>query len=305
MVRPIQQIESDLEALENQVSAIAQKIEKAYEEYIEQLGETLQNQLVFSVYQICTQEYPEGFLKLSLSQQQALQKQIRDLGKEAQANLKLGGAVLQQIEWNDEQAEALEEMLSEQEQESVTEDSETRTENDVNAEALQRLLNSGQQEASNSEYNSPEQVRVWCHLQVEAITLILENVSSQANEILQKTGILPQEFPKEMIDAALHSEGTGVISNRSPGVLHLTLELERKHQSGSSHNDENEVIQLAIVRLRAGELEFVTPHLNTKRRALRNLEQQLQQLDEQYRKLTRERAIAQAELAWRSSWHED
>jgi len=303
MVRPIQQIETDLETLENQVRAIAQKIEKAYEEYIEQLGETLQNQLFFSVYQICTQEYPEGFLKLSLSQQQALQKQIRDLGKEAQANLKLGGAVLQQIEWNDEQAEALEEMLSEQE--SVTEDSETRTETEVNAEALQRLLNSGQQEASNSEDNSPEQVRVWCHLQVEAITLILENVSSQANEILQKAGILPQEFPKEMIDAALHSEGTGVISNRSPGVLHLTLELERKHQSGSSQTDENEVIQLAIVRLRAGELEFVTPHLNTKRRALRHLEQQLQQLDEQYRKLTRERAIAQAELAWRSSWHED
>jgi len=303
MVRPIQQIETDLETLENQVRVIAQKIEKADEEYIEQLGETLQNQLVFSVYQICTQEYPEGFLKLSLSQQQALQKQIRDLGQEAQANLKLGGAVLQQIEWNDEQAEALEEMLSEQE--SVTEDSETRTENDVNAEALQRLLNSGQQEASNSEDNSPEQVRLWCHLQVEAITLILENVSSQANEILQKAGILPQEFPKEIIDAAVHSEGTGVMSNRSPGVLHLTLELERKHQSGSSHNDENEVIQLAIVRLRAGELEFVTPHLNTKRRALRHLEQQLQQLDEQYRKLTRERAIAQAELAWRSSWHED
>jgi len=256
---------------------------------------------IFVLY--LAQEYPEGFLKLSLSQQQALQKQIRDLGKEAQANLKLGGAVLQQIEWNDEQAEALEEMLSEQE--SVTEDSETRTETDVNAEALQRLLNSGQQEASNSEDNSPEQVRVWCHLQVEAITLILENVSSQANEILQKAGILPQEFPKEMIDAALHSEGTGVISNRSPGVLHLTLELERKHQSGSSQTDENEVIQLAIVRLRAGELEFVTPHLNTKRRALRHLEQQLQQLDEQYRKLTRERAIAQAELAWRSSWHED
>lgn len=303
MVRPIQQIETNLETLENQVREIAQKIEKAYEEYIEQLGETLQNQLVFSVYQICTQEYPEGFLKLSLSQQQTLQKQIRDLGQEAQANLKLGGAVLQRIECNDEQAEALEEMLSEQE--SVTEDSETRTETEVNAEALQRLLNSAQQEASSSEDNSPEQVRVWYHLQVEAITLILENVSSQANEILQKAGILPQEFPQEMIDAALHSEGTGVISNRSPGVLHLTLELERKHQSGSSQTDENEVIQLAIVRLRAGELEFVTPHLNTKRRALRHLEQQLQQLDEQYRKLTRERAIAQAELAWRSSWHED
>jgi hypothetical protein len=110
-----------------------------------------------------------------------------------------------------------------------------------------------------------------------------------------------------MIDAAVHSEGTGTISNRSPGVLHLMLELERKHQSSQSspQDEDNEVIQLAIIRLRVGELEFAAPNLNTKRRTLRNLEQQLQQLDEQYRQLTRERAIAQAELAWRSSWHED
>jgi predicted phage tail protein len=136
--------------------------------------------------------------------------------------------------------------------------------------------------------------------------MILENVSSQANTVLQQAGILPKEFPKEMIDAAIQSEGAGTISNRAPGVLHLMLELERKDQQGQSHpsDDENEVMQLAIVRLRVGELEFSAPSLNTKRRTLRNLEQQLQQLDEQYRKLTRERAIAQAELAWRSSWHE-
>ncbi|MDR9402469.1 MAG: hypothetical protein RI580_03420 [Halothece sp. Uz-M2-17] len=302
MVRPIQQIETDLETLENQVSAIAQKIETAYQAYIELLGETLQNQLVFSVYQICTQEYPDGFLKLSLSEQQALQKQVRDLGKEAQANLKLGGDVLQRIEWNDEQAEALEEILSAEEQ--TTEETEN-TESQFNLSALQTLLNSGQQE-SEPDDKSPQKVREWCQLQAEAITMILENVSSEANEILRKTDILPQELPKEMIDAAVHSEGTGAMSNRSPGVVHLMLELERKHQQKSSQQEEeHEVIQLAIVRLRVGELEFAAPSLNTKRRALRNLEQQLQQLDEQYQNLARERAIAQAELAWRSSWHED
>lgn len=301
MVRPIQQIETDLEALREKVSAIAQNIEEAYHEYIELLGETLQNQLTYSVYQICTQEYPEGFLKLSLSQQQALQKKIRELGKEAQANLKLGGDVLQKLEWNHEQAETLEEIFSEEE-------SETATESDFNSEALQSLLNSRQELDADSEDQSPEQVRAWCHLQAEAISLILQNASSQANEILQKAEILPQAFPKEMIDAAVHSEGTGTISNRSPGVLHLMLELEQKHQSsspGTYHDEENEVIQLAIVRLRVGELEFAAPNLNTKRRTLRHLEQQLQQLDEQYRKLTRERAIAQAEQAWRSSWHEN
>lgn len=303
MVRAIQQIETDLKALEQKVSAIAQQIEEAYEDYIQLLGETLQNQLTFSVYQICTQEYPEAFLKLSLSQQQALQKQIRDLGQKAQANFQLGGEILQQIEWSDEQATALEEMLSEEEDNPETSDQKDSNSN-FNLETLQALLQSGQ---SPSDENSPENVKVWCYLQAEAITMILENVSSQANTVLQQAGVLPQELPKEMIDAAIQSEGAGTISNRAPGVLHLMLELERKDQQDQSHSsdDENEVMQLSIVRLRVGELEFSAPNLNTKRRTLRTLEQQLQQLDEQYRKLNKERAIAQAELAWRSSWHND
>ena len=303
MVRAIQQIETDLKALEQKVSAIAQQIEEAYEDYIQLLGETLQNQLTFSVYQICTQEYPEAFLKLSLSQQQALQQQIRDLGQKAQANFQLGGEILQQVEWNDEQATALEEMLSEEEDNAETSDQKDSNSN-FNLETLQALLQSGQ---SPSDENSPENVKVWCYLQAEAITMILENVSSQANTVLQQAGVLPQELPKEMIDAAIQSEGAGTISNRAPGVLHLMLELERKDQQDQSHSsdDENEVMQLSIVRLRVGELEFSAPNLNTKRRTLRTLEQQLQQLDEQYRKLNKERAIAQAELAWRSSWHND
>jgi len=300
MVRAIQQIETDLKTLAQKVSAIAQQIEQAYEDYIELLAETLQNQLIFSVYQICTQEYPEAFLKLSLSQQQALQKEIRDLGQEAQANFQLGGDVLQRIEWNDEQATALEEILSEEDKAETSDQKDSQ----FNLEMLQALLQSGE---SPSEENSPDKVKAWCYLQAEAITMILENVSTQANLLLQQAGVLPQELPQEMIDAAIQSEGAGTMSNRAPGVLHLMLELERKEQQDPSHpsDDENEVMQLAIVRLRVGELEFSAPSLNLKRRTLRNLEQQLQQLDEQYRKLNRERAIAQAELAWRSSWHED
>ena len=289
MAKAIQQIEKELEALEEQVSAIAQNLEKLYQEYVEILGTTLQQQLIFSVYQICTHEYPQAFLELSLSQQQAFQKKMRELGKEAQEHLKLGGEVLQSIAWEE----------SEEEENS---DSEEETEEtNFNPNSIKELLNN---QPSEPEENSPENVIAWLNLQAEAITMILENVSSNANEILRQAGILPQEFPKEMLDAAVRSEGAGSISNRAPGVLHLMLELERKNNSKKSDED-NEVIQLAIVRLRAAELEFSAPNLNRKRREIRTLEQQLHQLDEQYQKLEQERAIAQAELAWNSSWHQD
>ncbi|MFP4254462.1 MAG: hypothetical protein ACLFRN_08335 [Halothece sp.] len=163
-----------------------------------------------------------------------------------------------------------------------------------------------EQETSQNQELNPDNLMAWSNLQEEAIAMILATVSSQANTLLQNMGILPQELPQEMIEAALQTEDAGSISNRAPGVLHLMLEVERKNKDQQSRkNNNNEVMQLAVVRLRVGELEFAAPSLNTKRREIRTIQQQLQKVQEQYNRLTNERAIAQAELAWRSSWHED
>lgn len=296
MVRDLQHIEKDLESLEGQVSSIALKLETAGQEYLEILGETLQKQLVFSVYQICTQEYPESFLNLSLSQQQQLQKKLRDLGKEAKDNLNLGGEILNQVRFNEEESENI---LSEAWESNNNAEPSLKTE--INTEALKNILQEKEKETDSiTEESNPEKVMAWSSLREQATVMILENVSSQANEILQDMNVLPQDLPKEMIDAAIQSEGAGSISNRAPGVLHLMLEMER-----NKGQEEEEVMQLTILRLRVAELEFAAPSLNTKRRELRNLEQQLQQLNQQYQKLQKERSIAQAELAWRSSWYED
>jgi len=308
MVREIQDIEQDLNDLETQVDTIAEKLEQIYQDYTETLGDTLKQQLVFSVYQICTQEYPNGFLNLSLSQQQGLQRKIRELAEQAKENLQLGGEVLQKMDFQTDNEESDESDESDENQ-LLSEQWETFSKDEDNQDLLKELLDSNEQNSnveapSETQANSPENLLNWSKLQEDAIAMILENVSSQANETLRKTGILPKEFPKEMIDAALQAEGAGSMSHNAPGVIHLMLELERKNQQQKNENS-NDVIQLAIIRLRVGEMEFAAPSLNMKRRELRQLGQQLQQLQEQYNKLTKERAIAQAELAWRSSWQQD
>jgi len=301
MVRDLQHIEKDLESLENQVNSIALQLETVGQEYMEILGDTLQKQLIFSVYQICTQEYPQAFLNLSLSQQQQLQKKIRDLGKEAKDNLNLGGEILNQVQFNEEESENI---LSEAWESNNNSEPSLNTE--INTEALKKILQEQEKEThSITEEGNPEKVIAWSSLREEATVMILENVSSQANEILQDMNVLPQDLPKEMIDAAIQSEGAGSMSNRAPGVLHLMLEMERNKRKERDESEEEEVMQLTILRLRVAELEFAAPSLNTKRRELRTLEQKLQQFNQQYLKLKKERSIAQAELAWRSSWHED
>ena len=310
MVRDIKEIENHLNKLEEQAQAIAQKLEKAYQEYTEELGNILQQQLIFSVYQICTQEYPQGFLHLKSSQQKTLQKQVRELGEQAKEHLNLGGEVLQKLESEEEEEEEEEgsaevDYILSEEWESLDQGKES-TENQTRTNLLKDLLSA--REATNESENqdtNPDNLIAWSSLQEEAIALVLENVSSQANELLREIGVIPQYFPKEMIDAALQSEGAGSISNRCPGILHLMLEVERKNQQQKTNKEDNEVMQLTLIRLRVGELEFAAPNLNRKRRGLREFDKQLKQLQEQYHKVKREHAIAQAELAWRSSWHED
>ncbi len=83
MARPIERIEQDIVELEEAIGLIAQQLQNAYISYLEVLGQALRHQLILASYHLCTQGYPESFLKLSLNQRQKLQKAMRNLGKSA------------------------------------------------------------------------------------------------------------------------------------------------------------------------------------------------------------------------------
>lgn len=83
MARAIEQIERDLAALQEAIQAIAAELHNAYASYFNSLGQALQKQLILASYHLCTQGYPEKFLKLSLTQRQQLQQAIRKLGQQA------------------------------------------------------------------------------------------------------------------------------------------------------------------------------------------------------------------------------
>ena len=83
MARPIERIEQDIVELEKAIGFIAEQLQNAYTSYLEVLGQALHQQLILASYHLCTQGYPESFLKLSLNQRQKLQKAIRKLAKSA------------------------------------------------------------------------------------------------------------------------------------------------------------------------------------------------------------------------------
>ena len=87
MARPIERIEKDIVELEKAIGTIAQQLQTAYGSYLSVLGQAVGQQLILASYHLCTQGYPENFLRLSLSKRQKLQQAMRKLAKSADQDM--------------------------------------------------------------------------------------------------------------------------------------------------------------------------------------------------------------------------
>ncbi|MEB3226741.1 MAG: hypothetical protein VKJ27_00015 [Synechocystis sp.] len=77
MTRSLAKIREQLTQLEAQTETQWHRLGKTYDQYVQHLSRTLQQQAVYAVYQICTQIYPEAFLQLSYNDRHAFQQSIR------------------------------------------------------------------------------------------------------------------------------------------------------------------------------------------------------------------------------------
>jgi len=84
-----------------------------------------------------------------------------------------------------------------------------------------------------------------------------------------------------------------------PNLLNLLVETENSLESGST------MTQLLAIHLRLSEIEFADSTVMAGRNQIRKLSAKASQLGRDYQKKQRERAVAEAEAAWRSSWFEE
>ncbi|WP_299486686.1 hypothetical protein [Acaryochloris sp. IP29b_bin.137] len=95
MVPEITQIQHSLDQLTEKTVELTQEAHQRYGQYLALLGPAISQKLVLASYHLCTQVYPDAFLKLSLNQQQTLQQDIQKLGQKLQEALT---AVLQPLD---------------------------------------------------------------------------------------------------------------------------------------------------------------------------------------------------------------
>jgi len=316
MARAVERIEQDLAALEESIALLAAEFRSTYSQYLNLLGQAVRQQLILAGYQVCTQGYPESFLGLSFNQRQELQQSLRQLGGEAKEKLlsHLEGAnnsdttdtdTIDTTEAADEPESEPEELPIENEQfeepteELLDEASEVEVSEVEDSDA--RLDTPDSNPESTKKPPTPlEQLAKWQEQLEDAIAKTLQKISLQANRLLHKSGIIPNKLPSAVLEAAAKVEASGDSALGSPNLLNLLMETESEDDS-----DNSTLTRIVAINLRLSEIEFADPSLLALRNQIRNLLTKRRKLQQEYYKRQRERSVAQAEAAWRSSWFED
>jgi hypothetical protein len=337
MTKSIQQVKQNLETLKTQVAETATELEELHSNYLELLSHSLKQQLILACYQICTQLYPQAFIALSLSAKQDLQQQLRHLGLELKPQL---AEIIAQKELEPEPPEL--DLMSElikklpkprQRAKDAENQEDSITENDLelikaeiasleNIENLEDIkliaINASSEEEDDLEnltnaasreqvdFENPEHLILW-HQQIErGIKNTLDETSRKVNQLLQKSKIIPDRLPNQVVDVAMQADGSKGMRNNSqppqfPHVMNLSIESDKSKKSKSGKKS----LQISLLRLRLAEVEFSDHLLNAKRGQIRNLMGKVQKLEGQYHAIQQELAIIEAQAAWRSSWYED
>ncbi|WP_392481328.1 hypothetical protein [Nostoc sp. C110] len=281
MARAIERIERDIAALKEAIRAIAVELQTAYASYLNTLGLAVRKQLILASYHLCTKGYPENFLHLSLNQRQQLQQAIRKLGQVAAEQL----------------------LTSIKSEEAGLDKGDEEDEDEENQEVTSsELLDTSNSQSLTADTSNPIELVKWQQNLEEVTQDILKKLSHDANVLIQKSGVLPKKLPEPILAAAAAaaSEASAEVMPGPPNLLNLVIEIENEQQS-----EDSGLTQIMAINLRLGEIEFADVTLSSERRQIRSILVQLNKLGREYQKKHRERAIAEAEAAWRASWFED
>jgi hypothetical protein len=309
MARAIERIEQDITALEEAIALLRVELHKVYSQYLQLLEQAVRRQLILASYQVCTRGYPEAFLNLTFTQRQKLQQSIQQLGKQAQEQLLSSPEPSKkQDEQNEQESTDTTEPDSEPEPQPLPVESEqlqdeipTSFPESLNLpESLEIKIKEAAQKTAKKPTPLDELIQ-WQEDLEEEIAKILQTLSMETNELLQQAGIIPNKLPTAVLEAAAKADAsTDSITAGSPNLLNLLMETESEDDS-----EDSTLTRIVAINLRLSEIEFADPALNAGRNQIRNLAAKGNALQREYHKKQRERSVAEAEAAWRTSWFEN
>ena len=295
MVGTVERIAQEIAALDKVTSTIADEFYSAYSTYLAVLGQAVRQQLILASYHVCTQGYPEAFLRLPYSQRQQLQQRLRTLAQQVHEEIV---AQLHRPVVLDQPTDrlTLEPALG-------TDVLDTDQPSTLALSPDEPLSASTPAKARSL---TPTDLAHWREDLEHAIAVELRTASHAANRLLQQAHLLPQTLPEPILEAAANADMSESRAG-TPNVLNLLVATDddTAETDASDESTERSVVPIVAIRLRRSEVEFADPLAAAARSKLRSLFAQLKALGRDYQKKQHEQSIAEAQAAWRSSWTEE
>jgi hypothetical protein len=301
MARSIEQVGQDLHHLQTASSNIGTELTAAYKSYFAALAPTLKQQSIQSCYYLCTNCYPDAFLKLNYNQRSQLLKTLQRVISNVIADL------------------------------VVQIDSSARINNDD--EPTGELTSIPIMPID--WFATPTSLSTWQQNLESEIAHSLKEISYKVNLLLQQARIMPATIPKPILEASAQADRQGESNVSIPNLLSILIEQEPDEQefedltsdraigqsprfaNVSNGNDRSvsialdaegddfpQIVQIHSVYLRLTEIEFSEVNVLSLRKNIDRIVDKVKLLRREYLQKQQELKIAEAESAWRNSWFE-
>jgi hypothetical protein len=330
MLGHVEHIEQDILGIETKTIAIAEDFRSQYDDYLTALRQAVRYQLGSLCHYLCTQIYPESFLKLSFAQRQDLLRHLQAIIQQADRQLTLDQLLDSEpnhrpsdrsaspppfvpdpkpahppdfIHGFDLDNDLISDELLTDELDYEDLDNYEDLVNEFAPPAEPRIeLRLDQaptlpEIARDKEDLRPETPAGQLHWQESlerSIVQILRSLSQSTTQLLDDANILSSPLP----DPGNESSETTEIVNNPPNLVSLVMESKGRDKKRKPESR----MQIVAIYLRLSDLEFQDTALMARRNALRTTQQRLQSLTQDYKKRLRDRSIGQAEALWQASW---
>jgi hypothetical protein len=291
MARPIEQVEQDLTQLRKASSQLGRELMAAYKSYFTTLAPTLKQQSIQGCYYLCTNCYPEAFLKLNYDRRSQLLNTLKRVIRNVISDL---------VVHLDEPS--------------------ARFSNNNEDEPTGELTSIPVMPID--WFETPTSLSTWQQNIEQEIGHSLKEISYKVNLLLQQAQIMPPTIPKPILEASMEADRQGGSMANVPNILSILIEQESIEEQEledvlqdrlmmptiveiSSADELPQIIQINSLYLRLTEVEFSNVTALSLRKNISQLVDKINMLRREYLHKQQELKIAEAESAWRNSWFED
>jgi hypothetical protein len=292
MAKPIEQVEQDLEQLRTTSRELGRELTAAYRSYFGCFAPTLKQQSIQGCYHLCTNFYPEAFLKLNYDRRAQLLKTLQRVISNAIADLAV----------------------------HIEPSSRTGNDDDDDDDDEPTGELTAMPAIPIDWFATPSSLSTWQQNLEEELAHSLKEISYKINLLFQQAQIMPPNIPKPILEAIPEADRQGGNIANVPNLLSVLIgqnshrpdrdddeeELELELPLGNliQRDDPPQIIQIHSLFLRLTEIEFSNVTVLSLRKNIAQLSSKVKMLRREYAQKQQELKIAEAESAWRNSWFE-